>query len=132
MNNTSFSRLVPVFLLLFFLLPACSSGNILSGGSWQAAGLQGRPLRALAVDQNHPTILYAGDAQGQLFFSSDSGLHWSVRNTGLPPANPTPPLSWDSAAKKIYAATTSALYVSSDAAPHWLSVTNADLPADSV
>lgn len=133
MSNTNFVRLLPSVLLLSFLFSACSSSTILNGGNWQASSLQRRNIRALTVDQNHPNMLYAGDAQGQLFFTNDGGLHWSERISGLTAANPIHALAMDSVGKKVYAATDRGLYVSSDAAQHWRSLASAPgLPADSV
>src|SRR5215472_4003388 len=78
------SSLSLVLLSLQVCLTACAPGTgIFAGGSWQSAGLQKQHIRTLAVDPNNLQNIYAGDAQNGVFASTDAGMHWSQRSTGL-------------------------------------------------
>jgi len=56
-----------------------------AGASWTdiTGNLPAAPVNALAVDPDHPEILYVGSDVG-CFFSMDTGASWSVLGTGLP------------------------------------------------
>jgi ligand-binding sensor domain-containing protein len=112
--------------LLAVVLPCLSSctptSGVFAGGSWQASGLTHQHIRALAVDPNNLQALYAGDAQGKIFVSSDGGQHWVERSSGLPETNSIHALSFDVAGKNLFAATDAGLYVSTDAARSWTAV----------
>jgi len=123
------SRLSLVLLSLLVCLAACAPGTgIFAGGSWQPGGLQKQHIRMLAVDPNNPQNIYAGDAQNGVFASTDAGMHWNQRSTGLPLPAPIHALAFDGPGKKLYAATGAHVYASADAAQHWSAIT--DLPAD--
>lgn len=47
-----------------------------SGASWQQAGLQGIPVKSLAVDPNNPDIVYAGGKPVSLYRTIDGGNAW--------------------------------------------------------
>jgi photosystem II stability/assembly factor-like uncharacterized protein len=56
------------------------------GASWRAArnGLTKTFVRALAIDPQTPTTLYAGtDGGGGVFQSTDGGASWRAANNGL-------------------------------------------------
>src|SRR6266566_5592263 len=121
--------LLTALIPLLFLLAACAPGvGIFSSGAWQAGGLQHQHIRMLAVDPNNPQNIYAGDAQNGVFASTDAGIHWNQRSTGLPLPAPIHALAFDGPGKKLYAATGAHVYASADAAQHWSAIT--DLPAD--
>ena len=46
------------------------------GRSWQPAGLENIPLRALAVSPHNPDVLYAGAKPVGLYVSRDAGASW--------------------------------------------------------
>ncbi len=121
------------WLLLFPLLvslAACAPGaGIFASGTWQAGALQHQQIRTLAVDPNNPQNIYAGDVQDGVFVSSDAGIHWSQRNTGLPLPAAIHALAFDDPGKKLYAATDAGVFVSADAAQHWMAI--GGLPAGS-
>lgn len=133
---TTFSRrpwlpgsfLALLTLLLFGLSSCASNGGLFGGGSWQSGGLQNQYLRVLAVDPNHLQDIYAGDTQNGVFASTDTGLNWKQSSAGLPLPIDVRALSFDTSGKKLYAATSAGLFVSSDAAQSWRSVVN--IPAD--
>jgi photosystem II stability/assembly factor-like uncharacterized protein len=65
------------------------------GRTWQPAGLQGKGVGALAIDQQHPETLYAGTSRGA-YKSSDGGNSWhrlnlqgSIAALTLDPTAPT-------------------------------------------
>lgn len=117
-----------VFVLL---LSACApdTGILASGGNWQVSGLQKHHIRTLAVDPNNPQKLYAGDEQGNVFFSSDAALHWTERSTGLPLPVQLNALALDIPGKKLYAATDKGLFVSANEGQQWSAVALSAVPA---
>jgi len=122
------SRLSLVLLSLLVCLAACAPGTgIFGGGSWQPGGLQKQRIRTLAVDPNNLQSIYAGDAQDGIFASTDAGMHWSQRSTGLPLPITIHALAFDDSGKKLYAATDARVYVSADAAQHWTALTGLPL-----
>ncbi|MGH2509781.1 MAG: WD40/YVTN/BNR-like repeat-containing protein [Ktedonobacteraceae bacterium] len=119
-----------LLLVLLFTLSACASGSgLFAGGSWQAGALQNQHLQVLAVDPNHLRDIYAGDAQNGIFVSTDAGANWKQSSTGLALPTAVSALSFDIPGKKLYAATSTGLYMSSNAAATWSLVAN--LPTDS-
>jgi photosystem II stability/assembly factor-like uncharacterized protein len=85
------------------------------GRTWQPAGLSGTNVVALAVDPEHPEILYAGTAKG-LLKTSDGGNTWragglkgSVSGVKIDPERPT----------TLYAATSSGVHKSTDGGRTW-------------
>jgi photosystem II stability/assembly factor-like uncharacterized protein len=115
--------LLALLALLAMGLSSCApSTGIFAGGNWQSSGLQHQHIRTLAVDSNNPQAVYAGDADGQVFASTDGGQHWTDRSLGLPPSDAINALLFDPSNKKLYAATEMGLFVSTDAAQHWSAV----------
>ncbi len=112
-----------ILALLVVGLSSCTPNTgIFAGGNWELSGLSGRYIHTLAVDVNNPQAVYAGDAQGEVFASSDGGQHWSAQDNGLPLPNAINALSFDATSKKLYAATSDGLFVSADGAQHWSNV----------
>jgi len=127
-----------LFILCCLLLPAvaaCAPGaGIFGSGTWQASGLPHQAIRALVVNTNNPKILYAANAQGHVFVSTDAGQHWTERSVGLPLPNPLHKLAFDASGKKLYAATDKGMFVNTDTVQQWKSLAIAGssaLPADS-
>jgi len=126
-------RLFRIPILLLFLvvcLTSCApTAGIFAGGKWQSGGLQDQHIRSLAVDPNNPQVIYAGDAQDGVFESTNAGMNWSQQSTGLTLPITIFALVFDDPGKRLYAATDSGLFVSADAAAHWIKIIG--LPADS-
>jgi hypothetical protein len=63
-------------------------GNVSSAGidQWTSTGptQEGGIVKALAIDPQTPSILYAGMQDIGVFKSTDGGTHWSAASTGLP------------------------------------------------
>ena len=127
-RRSSLLRLSWLLLLLLFVLSACaSSAGIFSSSIWQAGTLKQAHIRSLAVDPNNPQNVYAGDAQGAIFASADGGTTWKQQST-LSPAATINALAFDDTGKKLYAASTTGLSLSTDAAKSWTQI--AGLPQD--
>lgn len=129
-----FFQLVLFLIICLLGLSACTAdAGIFAGGTWQSSGLVHQHIRALTVDMNNPQNIYAGDEQGQVFVSTDGGLHWSTSSTGLPLPNAVLALSFDATGKKLYAATNNGLFVSTNAAQQWdaVPVKGKNLPTSS-
>ncbi len=126
-------RLYCLFLTFLFLvvyLTSCAStAGVFGGGKWQSGGLQHQHLRSLAVDPNNPQVIYAGDVQDGVFASTNAGINWSQVNTGLTLPITIFALAFDDQGKTLYAATNTGVFVSADAARHWIHVSG--LPVDS-
>ncbi|HVB33911.1 MAG TPA: hypothetical protein VNJ52_05990 [Patescibacteria group bacterium] len=45
---------------------------------WRSMGPPGGDVRSLVSDPNHPSVLYLGTADGQVFTSADDGAHWAM------------------------------------------------------
>ncbi len=116
---------------LLFGLVACGSSGILSGGGWQASGLQNQQLRVLAVNGKNLQNLYVGNAQGHIFMSADAGQNWSERSAGLPLPNPISVLSFDASNQKLYAATDKGLFTTTTGAARWSVFSASGLPTTS-
>jgi photosystem II stability/assembly factor-like uncharacterized protein len=119
------------FLPLLFCLAACGSSGILSGGGWQAGGLQNQKLRVLAVNGKNLQNLYVGNVQGHIFVSTDAGQSWSERSGGLPLPDPISSLSFDASNQKLYAATGKGLFTTTTGAAHWSALSASGLPTAS-
>ncbi|HET7135079.1 MAG TPA: hypothetical protein VFJ25_04095, partial [Casimicrobiaceae bacterium] len=104
------------------------------GASWHVAsdGLIDPGVRALAVDPQFPTTVYAGTARG-LFKSIDGGTHWmpagfqdaahrSVNSIAVDPVMP----------HVLYAATSAGLYRSLDSAQSWQAIGFGDFVGNDV
>ena len=123
-------RIAIILLLLMVCFTSCAPGTgIFSEGKWQSGGLQHQHIRTLAVDPNHPQIIYAGDAQDGVFVSTNAGINWSQQSTGLALPISIFALVFDDPGKKLYAATDKGILVSADGAQHWMEISG--LPADS-
>lgn len=123
-----------ILLLLLLSLVACAPGSgILGGGNWEAGGLQRQRISALEVNPKDPQKLYAGNTQGDIFVSTDAGLHWVEQDSGIPLPNIIHVLAFDIAGARLYAATGTGFFATTDGAQHWNTVgTSASgLPADS-
>ena len=71
-------------LFLVVCLTSCApTAGLFAGGKWQSGGLQHQHIRSLAVDPNNPQIIYAGDAQDGVFVSTNAGMNWGYKSTGL-------------------------------------------------
>ncbi len=117
-----------LLLLLLLVLSACTpTAGIFSSSSWQASTLQQAHIRSLAVDPANPQNIYAGDAQGTTFASTDGGTGWKQQDS-LPPGTAINGLAFDDSGKKLYAASAAGLYLSTDGAKSWTKV--AGLPQD--
>src|SRR5579863_3686585 len=122
-KNCNFCKLSVLLALLVVVLSSCApTAGIFAGGNWQSSGLQHQHIRTLAVNSNNPQAVYAGDADGHVFASSDGGQHWSDRSLGLPASNAMNSLLFDPSDTKLYAASELGLFVSTDAAQHWSAV----------
>lgn len=119
-----------LLLPLLICVAACAPGSgIFAQGTWQSGGLQHRHIRTLTVDPNNPQNIYAGDAQDGVFVSTDAGIHWNQRNTGLSLPTIIHALGFDDPGTKLYAATDAGIFMSADAAQHWIAISG--LPAAS-
>ncbi len=117
-------------LFLVVCLTSCApTAGLFAGGKWQSGGLQHQHIRSLAVDPNNPQIIYAGDAQDGVFVSTNAGMNWGYKSTGLTLPITIFALAFDDPGKKLYAATDNGVFVSTDAAAHWVKIDG--LPADS-
>lgn len=113
-------------LVLLCGLTACASNTgIFGGGRWQTGALQTEHLQALAVDPNHLQHLYAGDARDGVFVSVDTGQTWQGGSAGLPLPLAINALAFDTQGTRLFAATSHALFVSTDFARHWSQVESA-------
>jgi photosystem II stability/assembly factor-like uncharacterized protein len=113
---------------------ACSSNaGIFNSGSWQKTGLPYPHIRALAVNNDNPTVIYAGDEQGHVFLSINAAQSWSEHSAGLPIPISLQELVFNAGVKKLYAVTDKGIFVSNDTVAHWTSLlaARAGLPADS-
>ena len=118
-----------LLLLPLIILSACApTAGIFSSSSWQASTLQQAHIRSLAVDSGNPQNIYAGDAQGSIFASTDGGTGWKQQSS-LSAGATINVLAFDDPGKKLYVASTAGLYVSTDGAKSWTNV--AGLPQDS-
>jgi photosystem II stability/assembly factor-like uncharacterized protein len=113
--------LAGLFLLAAGGFSACSSNaGIFNSGSWQKTGLRYPHIRALAINDADPAVMYAGDEQGHIFLSTDAAQHWAVcRSAGLPVPLSLQELVLSSSMKKLYAVTSKGIFVSDDMAAHW-------------
>ncbi|HEY3992327.1 MAG TPA: hypothetical protein VGM01_05540 [Ktedonobacteraceae bacterium] len=114
--------LLPLALLLFVLTACASNTGVFGGGSWQASGLQHQHIQVLATNPNHLQDLFAGDAQTGVFASTDAGVSWKPSSVGLPASVAINALAFDTTGKKLYAATSVGLFVSSNLAASWTRV----------
>jgi photosystem II stability/assembly factor-like uncharacterized protein len=116
-----------VYLCLLLALAACGS----SSNTWHASGLSAYHLSVLAVNANQPQDIYAGSDQGVIFVSVDAGGHWQRAKTAIPHASAINALGFDASGKRLYAATASGLWMTSDGGQQWQSVAAGTLTRDS-
>ena len=114
--------LVLVAILLLCLSACTPTTGALAGGGWQSSGLAHQHIHVLEVDANNPQAIYAGDAGGKIFVSTDGGQHWVERSNGLPLPCSVNALSFDVTGKKLYAATSKGLFVSTNTVQFWSDV----------
>src|SRR5436309_6731182 len=90
-----------------------------AGVGWNATGLTGVRVYALAIDPLIPTTLYAGTESGGVFKSSDGGASWSA--TGLTGVGGVLTLAIDPLTPTtLYAGTgTSGVYKSTNGGVNW-------------
>src|SRR5579859_323528 len=55
-----------------------------AAADWVPLGPPGGDVRSLAVDPEHPEIVYLGTSDGVLYRSDDSGEHWHRLLPGFP------------------------------------------------
>ena len=131
-HRSVFMWFVGLFLLV--ALPACSSNaGIFNSGSWQKTGLPYQHIRTLAVNSDNPSVIYAGDAQGHVFLSTNAAQSWSEHTAGLPVPVSLQELVFNASMKKLYAVADQGLFVSNDMVSRWTSLlsSNSGLPVDS-
>ncbi len=119
-------------MLLSFLSACTPDTNLLGSGSWQASTLANQHIRTLAVDPTSSQTLYAGNADGTTFRSTDAGQHWTKRgNISVAPLSLSM-LTVAPSGKMLYALTDAGLFASTDAAQTWRTVntSNSGLPID--
>lgn len=126
---------VILMLLLLCGFSACSAdAGIFGGGNWQSTGLH-QHIITLEVDPNNLQHLFAGNAQGTVFVSTDGALHWTsyaIAAQAGTTAMSMNKLAFDTSGKKLYAAISQGLFVSTDGAKQWTRVNTAasGLPQD--
>jgi photosystem II stability/assembly factor-like uncharacterized protein len=121
-------RLWLVLPLLVFLTGCAPAVGIFSSTSWQAGTLGQQHIRSLAADPGNPQNMYAGDAQGGVFVSTDGGTSWKLQQNGLAAGAAINALVFDDSGKKLYAASDGGVYASANGAQSWTKV--AGLPQD--
>lgn len=121
-------RFYPLSIACLFLLLALAACG--SSKTWQASGLSIYHIRVLAVNANHTQDIYAGSDQGVIFSSVDAGVHWQRAKTAIPHTVGLNALSFDTSGNRLYAATASGLWVTSDGGQQWQSVAAGTLPID--
>ncbi len=136
-NNFPYSRSPRhIVMILSFcmclLLGASGCAGVPGGnGSWQASGLQNEHIYTLAVNTNNANVIYAGDAQGKVFVSTDAALHWSEHSAGLPVPVGLHALLFDSGTGRLFAATDRGIFASDSNVQRWTPVKAATLATDS-
>lgn len=91
------------------------------GTSWNATGLGGVGVFALAIDPYNQAVLFAGltGEQGSVLMSLNGGDSWVIRNSGLNNSS-VYGIDFDpNTENQLYAATKIGLYSSSDAGAQW-------------
>ena len=100
-------------------------GNI---GIWTSLGLEGRSIRALAIDPKNPNILYAGTGwdgryNGGVFKSTDGGRSWSALSLEFSPVSVQALMLDSQNPATIYAATWGhGLFKSTDGGANWVNI----------
>jgi photosystem II stability/assembly factor-like uncharacterized protein len=78
--NRRFAALVS----LAIFAAASGSSTVWAGSDvWTSIGPKGGPIRALTVDSQKPSTVYAGTSGGGVFKSTDGGRNWTAANSGL-------------------------------------------------
>ncbi|MEM7588106.1 MAG: YCF48-related protein, partial [Acidobacteriota bacterium] len=121
---TVWSYTVWRYTAFIFIAGALASSVARAGvDEWTSNGPYGGPVRALAIDPQTPSILYAGTGAGA-FRSIDSGATWSPARNGLPPDTTVRHLAIDpQTPNTLYASTGEAgLFKSLDGGSQWVSL----------
>lgn len=121
-------RFYPLSIACLFLLLALAACG--SSKTWQASGLSIYHIRVLAVNANHTQDIYAGSDQGVIFSSVDAGVHWQRAKAAIPHTVALNALGFDTSGNRLYAASASGLWVTSDAGQEWQAVAARTLPID--
>ncbi len=95
-----------------------------SGTSWQAAGLSGKTVLALAVDQANAARLWAGTdgAGGSLWRSDNGGQSWSASQNGLSGLVVNALVQNPANSAILFAGTNQGVYRSTDTGQTWKQV----------
>jgi hypothetical protein len=92
--------------------------------TWSNIGPYGSPTQAIVIDPTNPDTIYTGSEGAGVRMSTDGGITWSIRNTGLQGKalvvfalllDPRQP-------QTLYAVTFAGAYQSTDAGAHWKSL----------
>jgi len=128
-------RYIPlIFLLLVISACAPTSGIFAgSGGNWQSTGLTKQHIHTLTVSPDNSLELFAGDAQGSIYMSTDGAQHWTLRSAVPTQAKTILALSFDTTGKKLFATTDAGIFVTTNNAQSWsvVSTASSGLPFDS-
>jgi photosystem II stability/assembly factor-like uncharacterized protein len=92
-----------------------------SGGSWNSAGLSGKPIYALAIDPTRPLYIYAATdgPSGSLWKTKDGGATWNQRSGGIQNLAVYSVLIDPANVSTMYCATSSGVYRSTDVGVNW-------------
>jgi photosystem II stability/assembly factor-like uncharacterized protein len=128
-------RYIPLIFLLLVISACAPSSGIFAGngGSWQSTGLTKQHIHALTVSPDNSLVLFAGDAQGSIYMSTDGAQHWMQRSAVPAQTKTILALAFDMTGKKLYATTDAGIFVTTNNAQSWsmVSTTNSGLPLDS-
>jgi hypothetical protein len=100
------------------------------GGTWTAikSGLNATGVRAIAVDPENSSTLYAATEGDGAFKSTDGGASWSTTNNGLDDPYVYSMVTSSLVPSRVYAGTYTGLYRSDDGAASWQRVYNLNGP----
>jgi hypothetical protein len=80
------------------------------GLTWQRGGRVDGGVNAVAVDEAHPDVLYAGTADGRIYRTTNAGETWNQIGDTLPAGRLVTRLRLDNEGKEIYAATAGGVF----------------------
>jgi photosystem II stability/assembly factor-like uncharacterized protein len=89
--------------------------------TWSNIGPYGSPTQAIVIDPTNPDTIYSGSEGAGVRMSTDGGITWSARNTGLQ-GNALVVLSLlldPGQPQTLFAVTFAGAYKSTDAGAHW-------------
>lgn len=137
-NCMRYIRYIPLFLLLLMISACAPSSGIFAGSggkgsNWQSTGLAQQHIHALTVSPTNALVLFAGDEQGSIYMSTDGAQHWRLRSAVPAQAKTILALSFDTTGKNLYATTDAGIFVTTNNAQSWSTVSTASsgLPLDS-